>query len=74
MAAVGAVLGWLDPIFVFFIAPFSGLLWVAVSKGLVTLFRKGRRELPYGPHLAAATVVVIACRSAINWLLGMLVP
>ncbi len=72
LAAVGAVLGWLDPIFVFFIAPFSGLLWVAVSKGLVTLFRKGRRELPYGPHLAAATVVVIACRSAINWLLGML--
>ena len=74
LAAVGAVLGWRDPILVFFIAPFSGLLWVAVSKGLVTLFRKGRRELPYGPHLAAATVVVIACRSAINWLLGMLVP
>jgi leader peptidase (prepilin peptidase)/N-methyltransferase len=66
MGAVGAVLGWLDPVLVFFIAPFSGLAWALLSMGLGSVFRKLRRVLPYGPHLALATLVVILCRPGIN--------
>ncbi len=63
MGAAGATLGWIDPIVVFFLAPFSGLALVAVT-GAIGLIRKGgvRKEIPYGPHLAAAIVVVILCR------------
>lgn len=67
LAAVGAVLGCAAPVWAFMLAAFSGLLWVAVSKGLVTVFRRARRELPYGPHLAVATVVVIVCQPALQW-------
>lgn len=74
LAAIGAVLGWYDPILIFFIAPFSGLLWALVSMGLVTVFRKLRRELPYGPHLAVATVVLILCRPAVNRLWHVMMP
>jgi leader peptidase (prepilin peptidase)/N-methyltransferase len=67
LAAVGAVLGCEAPIWVFFLAPFSGLLWFALSKGLMAVFKKAQRELPYGPHLAVATLVALVCRAAINW-------
>ncbi len=67
LAAVGAVLGATVPIWVFFLAPFSGLLWIAVSKGLLTVLRTARRELPYGPHLAVATLAVMACQPWIIW-------
>jgi leader peptidase (prepilin peptidase) / N-methyltransferase len=54
LAAVGAVTGWVTPSLAFFIAPFFGLLWalnVAISRR--------QREIPYGPWLAAAAVVVM---------------
>jgi len=66
LAAVGAVLGWFDPILIFFLAPFSGLLWFVLSKGLSTVMRKRWNELPYGPHLAIATLVVILARPALR--------
>jgi len=62
LAAVGAVLGWFDPILIFVIAPFSGLLWAAASLAVTKVFRTSRRELPYGPHLAVATVAVMLGR------------
>ena len=66
LAAVGAALGWIDPMRAFFIAPFIALAWVAISR-LLTLFRRGAgRELPYGPHLAMATLVVIYLRPAVE--------
>ena len=68
VAAVGAALGCWAPLWVFFVAPFSGLLWVAVSKGVLSMFARARRELPYGPHLAVATVIVIACEPAFDWI------
>jgi leader peptidase (prepilin peptidase) / N-methyltransferase len=74
LAAVGAVLGAVDPIWIFFIAPFFGLIWVVVATGLATLIRSPRRELPYGPHLAAATVVVIALRPLVEQLPVTLFP
>jgi leader peptidase (prepilin peptidase) / N-methyltransferase len=66
LAAVGAVLGWFDPILIFFIAPFSGLLWAIGSIGIGSMFKKARRELPYGPHLAVATLVVILYRPSMQ--------
>jgi leader peptidase (prepilin peptidase)/N-methyltransferase len=67
MGAVGAVLGWVDPIFIFLLAPFFGLMWAVLSMGFSSLLHKKRRELPYGPHLAVATLVVILCRPAVSW-------
>jgi leader peptidase (prepilin peptidase)/N-methyltransferase len=66
LAAVGAVLGWVDPIFIFLLAPFFGLLWAVLSMGVSSLLRKKRRELPYGPHLAVATLVVLLCRPVVS--------
>jgi hypothetical protein len=62
LAAVGAVLGWFEPVLICFVAPFSGLAWALLSMGFSSVFKTERRELPYGPHLAVATLVVILCR------------
>ncbi len=74
MGAVGAVLGWVDPIFIFLLAPFFGLTWAVLSMGLSSVFHKKRRELPYGPHLAVATLVVLLCRPAVNWVQANYMP
>jgi len=54
MAAVGAVLGWVSPTVAFFVAPFFGLGWALLSLAI-----HRRREIPYGPWLSLATVVVM---------------
>ncbi len=74
LAAVGAVLGWFDPILIFFIAPFSGILWVVLSMGISTVFKTARRELPYGPHLAVATLLVMLGRPGLIGLLQVIMP
>jgi leader peptidase (prepilin peptidase)/N-methyltransferase len=74
LAAVGAVLGWFDPAVVFFLAPFSGIIWAVVSMGIASVFRRAKRELPYGPHLAVATVLVVLCRPAVHWAWAVIVP
>ncbi|MCA9286270.1 MAG: hypothetical protein KDA22_13680, partial [Phycisphaerales bacterium] len=33
-----------------------------------------RRELPYGPHLAVATVLVVFCRPAVNLVQDAIFP
>jgi len=66
LGAVGAVLGWFDPILIFFLAPFFGLLWALLSMGLGTVFKMVRRQVPYGPHLAVATIVLLLCRPGIE--------
>lgn len=59
LAAVGAVVGWMIPVLAFFGAAFVGLGWV-----LPAIFLRGlRRELPYGPHLAVATLLVLLLQS-----------
>lgn len=67
LAAVGAVMGWVSPIFIFFLAPFSGISWVLVSKGIGAIIRRSMRELPYGPHLAVATVLLILLWPGVKW-------
>ena len=66
LAAVGAALGWVDPIRIFFLAPFLALAWIAASKLVARLARREGRELPYGPHLAAATFVVVFARPFVD--------
>jgi len=54
LAAVGAVCGWIVPTLVFFAAPSVALLWA-----MQLLISRRQRELPYGPHLAIATGLVL---------------
>ena len=54
MAAVGAMLGWMSPTIAFFLAPFMGLSWA-----LARLIIHRTREIPYGPFLSAATLIVM---------------
>lgn len=56
MGAVGACLGWIDAAIAIPLAAVVGLYWVVVS----TLAGKpGGRAMPFGPYLAAATVLVL---------------
>jgi leader peptidase (prepilin peptidase)/N-methyltransferase len=54
MATIGSFLGWQPTLIVFFLAPVCALVVVAAS----WLFRRDR-EIPYGPYLSLATLVVI---------------
>ena len=56
MGAVGAVCGWVDATLAFFGAAFVGLAWFLVA---MALGGKVRRAMPYGPYLAAATLLVL---------------
>ena len=73
LAAIGAFVGWKDPFLIFFIAPFSGLLFAAVAAVLEKMGKR-RSEIPYGPHLAIATVIVVLCRPAVDWTLNIMMP
>lgn len=75
LAAVGAVVGAMDVTVVFFVAPFMGLLAALVLVGVRAITRGEVRVIPYGPYLAAATLLVMAVsgRSLLN-LFGILAP
>ncbi len=69
MAAVGAVCGWIDPTLAFFTAPLLALAATAAA----ALSRKGvRAALPFGPHLALASIAVIIAKPAFESLLSFL--
>jgi len=59
LAAIGAVLGPIDPLYVFFLAPFFGLLAAFISFGVARIYNGQARVIPYGPYLAGATVCVM---------------
>lgn len=54
MAMIGAFLGWQPCLMVFFLAPFAGIV---LGMARLILFRD--KEIPYGPFLCLAAVVVI---------------
>ena len=54
MALIGSFLGWQATIMVFFIAPAVALVVVVVT----WLFRR-RREIPFGPYLSIAALIVL---------------
>lgn len=66
LAAVGVVLGWPEAILIFFVAPFSALSMVLIGSGARTLFKTRWHHLPFGPHLAIATIIVIVARPGFN--------
>ncbi|MFB3431922.1 MAG: prepilin peptidase [Phycisphaerales bacterium] len=70
MAGVGACLGWIDPVLAFFIAPFFGIGWTIASVAISRFAKREGSALPYGPHLAAATVLVLLAKPAIEAILG----
>lgn len=72
LAAVGAVLGPLDAILVFFIAPFLGLTAALVMAGLTALLKGKIRIIPYGPYLAGATMLVMIFRRPMLAFFGIL--
>jgi prepilin signal peptidase PulO-like enzyme (type II secretory pathway) len=75
MAMIGAFLGWQACLMVFFIAPLAGLV-----VGLLRLILLRDSEIPYGPFLCLAAVVVIVRWAGLwDWAsgifaLGWLVP
>jgi leader peptidase (prepilin peptidase) / N-methyltransferase len=75
LGMIGAFLGWQPALFVFFLAPFAGLVM-----GLVQFFIKRENALPYGPFLCLSTLVVIVAwtnlwdRFVDAFALGWLVP
>jgi prepilin signal peptidase PulO-like enzyme (type II secretory pathway) len=75
MAMIGAFLGWQPCLIIFFLAPFAGLV-IGVLR--LILFRD--REIPYGPFLCLAALVVIVgwaylwLRTAPTFALGWIVP
>ena len=54
MMMIGAFLGWQACVVVFFLAPMAGLL-----VGLTQLVLRRGDEIPYGPFLCLATLVVL---------------
>lgn len=69
MAAVGAALGWIDATLAFFGAAFVGVGWAFLGR----VFHGGfARQLPYGPFLAIATVLVVVLKPWIEWGLSRL--
>ncbi len=59
LGCVGAVTGWVDPIAIFFLAPFLALFGIMCGSILGKLLPRFQRILPYGPWLALATVCVM---------------
>ena len=65
LAAIGAVLGALESVFVFFAAPFLGLAVILVVTLLSSVAGRQVRVIPYGPYLAAAAVFVMIFREPV---------
>jgi prepilin signal peptidase PulO-like enzyme (type II secretory pathway) len=54
LAMIGTFLGWQACLFIFFLSPFAALV-IALAQMIAT----GRRDIPYGPYLCAAAMIVI---------------
>ncbi len=65
LAAVGAVGGWEVAVLAFFGAAFVALTYTVLAEGVGRLLRRRVRMIPYGPHIAVATVLVMVFREPI---------
>lgn len=73
MAGVGAITGWAVPVLAFFVAPFIAIGWYVLAIMLASVLRRHGTALPFGPHLAAATLLVVLAHPVFEWALGALV-
>ncbi|HMN95326.1 MAG TPA: prepilin peptidase [Phycisphaerales bacterium] len=70
LAAAGAALGWVAPLWAFVLAPFAGIAWLLAT--MLARLRGGSRSpiqqgsLPFGPHLAVAVLLVMALSPGID--------
>lgn len=71
VAGIGACLGWVDATLAFFGAAFVGLYWWFAQR---TWTGRAGRAMPYGPFIAVAAVLVIACKPLIEMGLHRLLP
>lgn len=71
LAAIGAVIGPMDTVLVFFAAPFLGLAAALILAGVQALLKGQVRVIPYGPYLAGAAVLIMALREPIRAFLGI---
>jgi leader peptidase (prepilin peptidase)/N-methyltransferase len=65
LAAIGAVLGGIDAVFVFFIAPFVGIFLTLAGNVASLMKRRTPRVIPFGPSLAAGALVMLLFREPI---------
>lgn len=64
-AAVGAAFGWKVALLAFFLAVFISLVWAIASFALRRFSGVFRREIPFGPHLAAAAILFVVARGPV---------
>ena len=64
-AAVGAAFGWKVAVLGFFVAVFIAIAWAILSMLLRRFSSFFRREIPFGPHLAAAAILFVVARGPI---------
>jgi len=65
LAAIGAVVGAGDSVFIFFLAPFAGIVGALISAGMAAIVSGKVRVIPYGPYLALAAVVMMVIREPV---------
>lgn len=70
MAAVGACIGWPDAVLGFFGAAFVGVAYAIAS----ALGGSRLKSLPYGPHLAVATILVWFAKPGVERLIELIAP
>lgn len=71
LGAIGAALGPVEAVLVFFIAPFLGLAYAAIAFGASRIMQGKVRIIPYGPYLAGAAVIVMVFRDHLLRLSGI---
>jgi len=64
-AAVGAAFGWKVAVMAFFVAVFIAILWTILSVFLRRFATFFKREIPFGPHLAAAAILFVVARGPV---------
>jgi leader peptidase (prepilin peptidase)/N-methyltransferase len=64
-AAVGAAFGWKVAVMAFFVAVFIAILWTILSVFLRRFSSVFQREIPFGPHLAAAAILFVVARGPV---------
>ena len=64
-AAVGAAFGWKVALLAFFVAVFIAIIWALASVVLRRFSTFFRREIPFGPHLAAAAILFVVARGPV---------
>ncbi|MEX0886943.1 MAG: prepilin peptidase [Phycisphaeraceae bacterium] len=62
LGAIGAVLGAIESVFVFFAAPFFGLAAILLITLVSSVAGRQIRVIPYGPYLAAGALFVMVFR------------